>query len=45
MGLNSSTFINVGSSNVIHGGAILTINSNVTIDNSVFDSCKAKQGG
>ena len=45
MKLNSSTFINVGSSDVIYGGAIQTINSNVTIDNSVFDHCQAKQGG
>ena len=45
MVINSSIFTNVGSSDVIYGGAIETVDSNVTIDNSVFDNCKAKQGG
>ena len=45
MKINLSTFIKVGSLDVIHGGAIETVDSNVTIDNSVFDNCKAKQGG
>ena len=43
--LDSSTFTNVGSLDVIYGGAIQTINSNVTIDNSIFDLCNANQGG
>ena len=45
MDIDLSTFINVGSSEVIYGGAIQAINSNVTINNSEFDLCQAKQGG
>ena len=45
MELNSSIFRGVGSSEVIYGGAIQATNSNLTINDSVFDHCKAKQGG
>ena len=45
LSLNSSTFQNVGRQDVIYGGAIQTVDSNATIDNSMFEHCQAKQGG
>ena len=35
--LDSSSFANIGSSDVIYGGAVQTMDSNITIKNSTFD--------
>ena len=43
--LNSSTFQNVGNSDVVYGGAIHSTDSILIIDDSVFDHCQARQGG
>ena len=43
--VNSSTFENVGSTDVVNGGAILSSDSNITVDQSNFTYCTAKQGG
>lgn len=43
--LDSSTFDHVGDPSVIHGGAIHVSNSNMTVSNSTFKYCQARQGG
>ena len=43
--INSSAFENVGNTDVVNGGTILSSDSNITIEQSDFRYCKAKQGG
>ena len=43
--LDSSTFDHVGDPSVIHGGAIHVSDSNMTVSNSTFRYCQARQGG
>ena len=45
LALFSSTFHNVGSLDVKYGEAIQTVNSNITIKDSLFDQCQARQDG
>ena len=43
--INNSAFENIGNINSLNGGTILSSDSNITIEQSDFRYCKAKQGG
>ena len=45
LSISSSVFEHIGNSDIIHGGAIQLLNSNITINGSIFSHCTAKQGG